>query len=84
MNPEQELAELRAMIKRSGLYETDGHESASDGCGKPIFRKSGQRILVCKRRMELEQEKTKLLQQLAAKAREIARLNQLVDMLSPK
>jgi hypothetical protein len=65
--------DVLALVERSRLYEADGYQAVPDSCGKPVYKK-GLKILVCKRRMELEGEKTKLLQQLAACSRRIAEL----------
>lgn len=65
------LADLRAMIARSNLVETEGAQVQSDSCGAPVLRRVGK-ILVHKDYMDAVAQRTKDLQAHAATARKLA------------
>lgn len=70
-----ECERLKDIIKRSDLEEVDGTTVDSDGCGKPIIKKTGK-ILVHKDHVESVKEKTSLLQKIANMARYNAKLRE--------
>ena len=61
--------EFSDLIKRSNLEEVDGWIAKPDACGKPTFQRSGKTILVSIYSEQIEKQKTKFLQDLAAKGR---------------